>query len=606
MEPEKDEEAPKIGVYVCRCGGNISDVVDVERVAKTIAEMEGVAISKVHTFMCSDPGQSMIVEDIKKESLNRVVVASCSPFLHELTFRNAVQRGGLNPYLYDHVNIREQGSWAHKSDPEGATAKAIRLIAAGVEKVKHAEPLERIRLSNHQRALVLGGGAAGMKAALELARRGIPAVIIDKNAELGGHIKEWGKLFPTDEDGQTLAARLRSEVEAEKDIEVIAPAKVTKISGFVGNYDVAFERLGEGGKPGEEAKLTVGAIIVATGFEPYRPAEGEFGYRKTPRVMTMPEFIAWAGSQPNGRLTLDGREVRRVGFLHCVGSRQIEGVHKPQPDGRVNTYCSRVCCSTVLNQAVQVRKRFPSVSVLDFHQDIRSYGRGHEDYYIEASNRGVAFFRYHGDEPPEVATDAEGLVRLRMKDYLTWGEEIEASMDVLVLAVGMTPSPIGDLIDMLKLATGHDRFLQEVHPKLRPVESSVNGVFLAGTAQAPMTLEEALCSAGAAAAKAAALLGSEYVEVDPFVARVDEAKCTGCERCVEECAYSGAIVMVEKETEGGGKVKKAEVNAGLCAGCGACVAVCPTRAIDLRGWSLKEFDSMVDGLVSAAERLAAK
>ena len=602
---ESPAPEPRIGVYVCRCGGNISDVIDTEKVAETVKLVPGVRVSKVHSFMCSEPGQAMIAEDIKKEQLNRVVVASCSPFLHELTFRIAVRRGGLNPYLYEHVNIREQGSWAHHGDPEGATAKAIRLVAAAVHRLYHAEPLEQIRLPSHRRALVIGGGIAGLKAAVDLAGRGVGVVLVEREPQLGGRLLGLARSFPTDESGKAQIDRLVGEVRNNPNIEVLTGTVIKSASGFLGNYDITVgpamaTGVADAGTGGSKVKkLSVGAIIVATGHDYYRPGSGEYGFKRYTQVITMPEFIELlAGASRNG-LELNGQRIRRIGFMHCVGSRQIEGVHQPQADGKVNDYCSRVCCTTVLHQALHARRRFPDLVVFDFHQDIRTYGRLHEDYYRRASEEGIIFFRFHGDDPPVVEDGADGFpIQVRLKDWLTWGEEIVVPLDLLVLAVGMTARENRDLVNLLKLPIGADRFFQEVHPKLRPVETSVNGILLAGTAQAPMTIEETLASASAAASKAACLLAHDSVELEPFKARVDVDKCIGCGLCFPECAYEGALVRTSVEREGT-TVTLASVNPGLCVGCGACVPVCPTRAIDLQGWTLSQFEAMVDGLLSA-------
>ncbi|MBN2508377.1 MAG: CoB--CoM heterodisulfide reductase iron-sulfur subunit A family protein [Verrucomicrobia bacterium] len=610
-QPDSGPASPRIGVYVCQCGGNISDVVDTATVAKTAALIPGVALSKVHAFMCSEPGQAMIAEDIRNEHLNRVVVASCSPFLHELTFRTAVHRGGLNPYLYEHVNIREQVSWAHHGDPAGATVKAIRLVAAAVHRLRHVEPLEEIRLPNHRRALVIGGGIAGMKAAGDLAGKGLDVVLVEQSATLGGRVNELSTLFPAEESAAPLVRRLNDDLQAHPRVVVLTETVVKAVSGFMGNYDVmvgpapAAAGAASGADPQEGRHLTVGTIIVATGYDYYRPAEGEYGFQRHPQVIPMPEFITLLARASGETLEWQGRPVRRLGFMHCVGSRQIEGVHPPQPDGRVNDYCSRVCCTTALHQALAAKRRFPRMAVFDFHQDIRTYGRGHEDYYLRASQAGIMFFRFHGDDPPVVEPGSNGTpIQVRLKDWLTWGEEVVAPLDLLVLAVGMTPRDNRGLVSLLKLPVGADRFLQEVHPKLRPVETAVNGILLAGTAQAPMAIDETLASASAAAAKAAVLLAHDEVHLEPFKARVDPEKCVGCGVCFAQCAYDGALVREEGQREGA-PITRAKVNPGLCVGCGACVAVCPTRAIDLQGWTLNQFEAMVDGLLSAPQPVAA-
>ncbi len=596
---------PRVGVYVCRCGGNISDVVDVERVAQVVGMVPGVAVAKVHTFMCSDPGQHMISNDILEEKLDRVVVASCSPFLHEQTFRGAVSRGNLNPYLYEHVNVREQGSWAHKHDPEGATQLAIRLITAAVGKLRTAIPLDLIKLPNHRKALVIGGGIGGMKAAVDMAARGILVILVENSCRLGGHLNELGRVYPSEALAAEIVADLVKQVQNNNKIEVILNSKVASVDGFIGNFRTVIEGpFGPAGAASRKDAL-VGAIVMATGYRTYRPRDGEFLYHQDPCVLTMPEFIEKMQSFAPGAKTLEhqGRTIRSVAFLHCVGSRQLDGIHEPQPDGTLNTYCSRTCCSTIMQQSLALRTRFPEVRAYDFHRDIRTYGRGEEDYYTAASKAGVVFFRYNGEDPLKVERTPSGAgkktapLTITVKDMLTWGEELSVPVDMIVLGVGMMPSHIEDLVESIKLATGEDHFLQEVHPKLRPVEVAVNGVLLAGTAQGPMNIQETLNAAGAAAVKAAAMFAKEMVELNPFVAAVNTSLCQGEAICVTQCDYEGALRMVEVEVDGN-RVLRAEVNAGLCSGCGACVPVCPHRAIDLNGWHMDQFEAMVDGLMA--------
>ena len=595
----------RVGVYICRCGGNISDVVDVERVAKVVGLIPGVVTAKVNTFCCSDPGQQTITADILEQNLDRVVVASCSPSLHEQTFRGAVSRANMNPYLYEQVNIREQGSWAHRHDPEGATHLAIQMITAAVGKLRYSTPLDQIKLPNHRKALVIGGGIGGMKAAVDMAGRGILVMLVEQSDRLGGRLNERGRVYPSEKMASEFVTELIQNVRANKNIEVLLNSNVTSVNGFIGNFrTVITGPFGPAGATASTDQL-VGAIVMATGYRPYVPRDGEFLYREDPCVLTTPEFIQFSQSIDDRTrdMVYRGRTIRSIAFLHCVGSRQLDGVHEPQPDGTLNTYCSRVCCSTILQQALAVRERFPKVRVYDFHRDIRTYGRGEEDYYINASKAGVVFFRFNGEDPIKVErnTKSNGKksapLTVTVKDALTWGEELEVPVDMVVLGVGMMPSHIEDLVESIKLSTGEDHFLQEVHPKLRPVEVAVNGVLLAGTAQGPMNIQETLNAASAAAVKAASMFAKDVVELNPFVAVVDALRCTGNAICVTQCDYEGALKMVEVEVHGR-KVQRAEVNAGLCSGCGACVPVCPSRAIDIDGWHLDQYDAMVDGLVA--------
>lgn len=579
---------PKVAVYVCHCGGNIADTVDVKKVAAEMAKYPGVVVSREFAFMCSSSGQDLILDDIAKRGVERVVVAACAPSLHELTFRDVLQRAGVNPYLYEHVNIREQVSWVHKADHDSATAKAIKLTQAGVEKVSRQEPLHALRVAAKQSVAVIGGGPAGMKAALSVAAKGIEAVIIEKAPRLGGKLRTLGRVFPSGEDASEILKRLENLVAEEKRITTHTSAEIDSVSGFVGNFSITIKR-----PDGSVLPLTVGAVIVATGFEHYQPNKGEFGYGEAANVITLPELIALLKNSPAGRMECDGKEVKSLAMIHCVGSRQVEGIHQPQADGKVNDYCSRVCCSAALYTAKQVKDKYPAVRVYDIYRDIRAYGMQHEGYYEDVSKAGVVFFRHTEAEQPVVKA-ASGGQTVKVKDVLTWNEDMEMQVDLVVLVTGMMPSDTKRLTSQMKLAVGADRFLQEVHPKLRPVEMAAEGVFVAGAAQAPMDITEAVAAGAAAAAKAAILLAEPEIPLQPFVAVVDENKCTGSGLCLDECSYQGALVL----TEANGRTL-AQVNPALCKGCGACVAVCPSRAINVAGWTLDQFDAMVDAIANA-------
>jgi heterodisulfide reductase subunit A len=352
-------------------------------------------------------------------------------------------------------------------------------------------------------------------------------------------------------------------------------------------------------------EINVGTIVLATGFDPYQPRKGEYGFGELPEVVTLPQLIRHiALHKDEMQLKWNGHTVRDVVLIQCVGSRQREGVSEPQPDGQVNDYCSRVCCTANLHMANELHKHFPDLNIFNLYQDIRTYGHGHEDYYRHAMANQVRFLQYHGDELPVVEsapTDDSHPVLVRVKDYLTYGEELEVPADLVVLAVGMMPRQIDDLVQMLKVSRGVDRFLLEVHPKLRPVETAVNGVILAGSAQGPMNIQEAITAASAAAAKVSALLRQGFVELPPFVAAVDPEKCLGSGTCVQVCEYDGAIAM-QTMVENGKEIRRAVVTAANCSGCGACVSACPTRAIDIQGWTLSQYEAMVDAI--AVEDLA--
>ena len=636
-DDNKEKEATpqrKVGVYVCHCGGNISDHVAVEEVCKNAEKIPGVVKVRNDVFMCSDPGQELIMEDIKSGEVDRVVVASCAPDLHETTFRNAIRRAGGNPYIYEHANIREQVSWVHHGDQ--ATNKATRLVAAAAAKAGELQPLEPFRVDAKKHVTVIGGGIAGLKSALDLARQGIDVVLVEKSPFLGGWTAKWDRAFPTDDPVSELVTTLASEVLNSEKITVCTCSRITGFEGFIGNfkltltqsppesdaYEGDIKRLSDSGKnlgefvplagicpagiPETETtrKMETGAVILATGFTPYEPRYGEYRYSASKEVITLPELIRiMAENRKKGlgdTLMIGDRKIRNVAMIHCVGSRQIPGIHEPDAKGNLNEYCSRTCCSATLHAASMIRKNHPKTRVFDFYRDIRTYGRGQEDLYEEASNRKVVFFRFEADAPPEVTrnTDGSGFpLSVKVKDTLTFDEEVEMGVDLVVLAVGMEPNNISDLVEMMKLPVGVDGFLQEVHPKLRPVEIAQSGVLLAGTCQAPFDMGETTAAASGAAVKASAILGKGYVELDPFVAEVDLKKCKGTGSCVDACIVEGALSMVETDVDGE-KVQRARVNPALCTGCGACVAVCPENAINVKGWTLKQYEDMVDMIVS--------
>ncbi len=603
MSDELERPArPRIGVYVCHCGGNISDVVDVEAVTDQIREDEDVVIARHLPFMCSDEGQGTIQRDIEEFHLDRVVVAACTPTLHETTFRRTVARAGLNPYLFQNANIREQVSWAHVHDHAAATDKAYRIVQGAVAKAASLHPLEQVHVDAVHKALVLGGGVAGLRAALDLARWGMPVVLVERSEELGGNVLRLRSTYPTDESGSVLIERLLAEIRDQPLVDVRLCTDVIDVAGFVGDFRVTLRSNGPDQNEDEATEeVEVGAMVIATGFRDYEPASGEYGFGG-PRVATLASFQARlhdaeTGSDLGSALGLDG-PVRSVAFLHCVGSRQVEGLDRP--NGELNTYCSRVCCTATLRAATETRRRFPDVHVVDVYRDLRTYARDQEAVYRAASDAGVLFVRVPEDERARVEAAVPGdpypLV-VRTRDALTFGSELELPVDLVVLATGMKPGGGADFVSMTKMPTGADGFLLEVHPKLRPVESAIPGIFLAGSARAPMDISESTSSASAAAAKVATLLAHDQVEMDPFVAKVDPSRCKGTGACLEACPYD-AIGLQEVEVEEGVFETRSYVNPAACKGCGACVAVCPNGAVDVQGWEMTQYLAMVDAIVA--------
>jgi heterodisulfide reductase subunit A len=645
---ESGNGRPKTGVFICHCGGNISDVVDVKHVAEVIGRLPDVAIATTHMFACSDPGQAMIEQKIRELNLNRVVVAACSPSLHEATFRQALTRAGLNPYLYEHTNIREQVSWVVE-DKALATQKAVRLIRAAVRRAGHLVPLTKRRIPIHPAVLVIGGGIAGLTAARHLAHRGIAVTLVESTPFLGGRMPRLASLFPTGRSARELLAPILDDVSRNPRITVYTNAELVQSSGFIGDfrttirlhprgvspsvavrtamtacpvevpnefdfeltarkafyrpYDDCYpavpaidwaacticgkcvEAVGGRGvsltEPPTEVEIRSGAIVIAVGLDLYRPQHGEYGFGEFPEVITLAQLnrLLDPAGPTRGQLLVNGRAVRRIGFMHCVGSMQHAEIHAPAAGGKVNGYCSRVCCTACLHAETELKARAPGLHVYDFHEDIRTYGRWHEEYYTKASEQGVAFIRFNPLHPPRVEHDPRGQAPLivRTMDRLTFNEELEVPLDVLVLATGLVARDMSRLVDLFRCSVGPDRFLMEVHPKLRPVELASFGLFLAGSVQGPMDTVESSAGAAAAAAKAAAMVSQGSLELDPFVARVDETRCSGCRVCLGACAYE-AISRDDAK-------RVAVVNEALCTGCGTCVATCPCSAITQLGFS---------------------
>ena len=561
----------KIGVFVCHCGGNISDYVKVDEVVKAVENDPGVAVAKTHMFTCSDASQQLMIDDIKENQLDGVVIASCSPKLHMFTFRGMSERAGLNPYQYVHVNLREQCSWAHTDDKIGATEKGIHLVRAGIAKCLLTKPLNAIRVETQPRVLVIGAGAAGMRASLLLADMGLTVYLIEKAEKPGGWALETEYMGPEGQYGPDVAASLEKRVRDHQNIMLYTKAELQSKAGSIGNFDCKITA------DSEEISLNVGAIVVTTGFDTYTPRDGEYGWG-TEGVVDLKTFRQM---MTKGELTRNGKPVKDVVFIYCVGSRQTAGEGCENP----NTYCSRYCCTAAINAALAA-KRF-GVRSYHVYRDIRTYGK-YETYYEEAGKNGMLFFRFTPDSPPVVEQEGDKLV-VRVKDQLTFGEEVEIPADLVVLVTGMELAD-SELYGMLKIPFSRDGFLQEVHPKLRPVETAIGGVLIAGTSQAPKDVLETSASASAAAAKAATYLLKGYTEIDPFVVEIDAEKCNGCEECVAECP-SDAISMVESD----GK-RVAKVNEVLCRGCGACAGICPVEAINLRGYYYDQLRHMIDSI----------
>lgn len=567
----------RLGVFICYCGGNISDYVDVEKVRDAVENEPSVVIAETNMFTCSDAAQQEIINEIRDQKLDGIVIASCSPKLHLNTFRAMVERAGLNPYQYTQVNIREQCSWTHTHNRDAATEKAIRLVRSGIATTGLSKPLQKLRIETTPETLVIGAGVAGLRAAIALSDLGITVHIIERTQQTGGTIGKLGKMFPDNKDGSDIIKSLMDEIRHRENISIFTNAEIIEKSGNVGSFTVRVRVNNT-----NILSLNVGSIIVATGFESYTPVEGEFGFGLD-GVITLTEYKELLSRSPDG-LKYKGRDINTVTYIYCVGSREQSKQENP------NLYCSRYCCSAAVHAALCTDELDAGIHQFHLFRDIRTYGK-YETMYIQALNQNSVFLRYDEVEPPRVIAD-DGKLEVRIYDHLTGGEEIEIDSDLVVLATGMIPRENTELVNVLKLPVGKDGFFNEIHPKLRPVETVIDGIFIAGAAQSPKTLAESVASSMAAVSKSAALLLKGYVDLEPLVAKVNPELCIWCGECMETCPY-GAV----QRTKADGK-EIAEVNAILCKGEGACVPVCPQQAIDIEGYTNQQIRSMIDALVN--------
>jgi len=575
--------ARKIGVYVCQCGGNIGDYVDVDEVIAAVAGEPDVVVAKTAMFTCSDSTQQEIVQDAEEQGLDGLVVASCSPKLHTYTFRDVAKRAGMNPFQYTQVNVREQCSWTHTDDHVGATEKALRLVRAGINRTRLTEPFEPIVVETTPKSLVVGGGIAGLRAALGLAEVGLSVFLVEKEPQLGGWVAGFGEMYPHGRNGAELVAKLEEKVRAHPAIAVFTNAELMNKSGSFGNYQAT---IAVNGERLETITVDVGSIVVATGFDTYQPAEGELGYGLD-GVVTIAEFKKLV-EESAGPLEYNGRPVKTVAYIYCVGSRQsqdVEGGH---------TYCSRYCCNAAVHASLQVAATPAKVYQYHFYRDMRTYGK-FELLYAESLEKGSAYLKFPDDEPPTVEKDAEsGRLKVTARDLLSEGEEVALVADLVVLVTGMVPRNNDDLQKTLKLPVGQSGFFNEIHPKLRPVETVVDGVYICGACQAPRNSAESVASGLAAVTQSAAILKRGFAELDPLVATVDVDACTWCGACQETCPYDAVSI----EHHDGKDV--AAIAKTACKGCGGCVPVCPVGAIDLQGYTDAQIRAMIDGMLEVS------
>jgi len=652
------EDKLRIGVYVCHCGSNIAGVVDVKEVAKFAQSLPFVVMAKDYIYMCSDPGQNMIVEDIKQLGLNRVVVASCSPQLHEHTFRHACQEAGLNPYLFHMANIREHCAWVTE-DNRLATQKAKALISAAVRRACYQESLEAKEVPVNPNVLVVGGGIAGIQAALEIADSENRVYLVEREPSIGGHMAQFDKTFPTLDCSSCILTPLLSAVGQHPHIELMTWSEVEEVSGHVGDFKVKIKKKArfvdeskctgcgvcmgkcpwktdsefEAGlgqrkaiyipfpqavpnvpvidkelcvyfekgtcracekfceakaidfeQSDQSVEVDVGAVIVATGYDAFDPSViSQYGYGHYDDVLTGLQFerMCNAAGPTQGKILLkDGTEPESIAIVHCVGSR----------DKNYLEHCSRVCCMYSLKYAHLIKEK-TSAEVYEFYIDMRCFGKGYEEFYQRLSEEGVNFIRGKVGEITDYAISDEekGKLIVSAEDTLL-GAMIRVPVDMVILSTGIQArSDAEEVARLFSISRSADGFFLERHPKLDPVATTTNGVFVVGCCQGPKDIPDTVAQASAAAARALAMISKGKVELEAITAVVDEEKCSGCKTCILLCPYNAISFDEEK--------KVARIDEALCKGCGTCVAACPSSAITQRHFTTEQIMAEVEGML---------
>jgi heterodisulfide reductase subunit A len=644
---------PRIGVYICHCGLNIAGVVDVDKVTEYAKSLPDVMITRNYTYMCSEPGQRMIQEDIKTRNLERIVIATCSPRMHEETFQKTIAEAGLNPYLLEIVNLREHVSWAHGSDPEKATEKAKALVRMGVARARLLEPLEKRKVSVKKSVLVVGGGIAGIQASLDLANAGFKVFLVEKAPSIGGRMAQLDKTFPTLDCSACILTPKMVDVAKHSNVKLLTNSEVTEVKGFVGNYEVSIvqkpryvdekkcvgcelcakvcpvkvpDEFNEGlsqtraisiyspyavpkiatinpkhclrlrfnknvcGKCAEVCtakavkfkqrsktiQVKVGGVIIAVGSEVFDAFKvPEFGYGRYKNVVSNIEFerVLNASGPTEGKVLCPQNDEppKTVVFVQCVGSR----------DKRFHEYCCRVGCMATLKQAILTREKLgKDVNIYVCFNDMRAFGKGYDEFYRRARDLDINFV---AGLPSDIRSDANGLLHFDVYDKAT-NKLLEIRPDLVVLANGLVPnSDLGKISTLFHALRGADGFLLEIHPKLRPLESVMAGVFLAGACQGPKDIPDTVAQASGAAAKVIDLLASGEIELEPLKAVVNKDLCSGCRMCESVCPFV-AIEMKSENVEGAEKLR-AEVVEAMCQGCGLCVSTCPTNAIKMQHYT---------------------
>lgn len=552
---------PRIGVFVCHCGINIGSVVNVPKVVEYAQALPGVAFAREMLYACSSDSQVTIKDAIAKNNLNRIVVASCTPRTHEPLFQNTCREAGLNPYLFELANIREHCSWVHMKEKEKATEKAKGIVQMAVAKSALFQPLYKQKVSLVNKALVLGGGIAGMTAALDIANNGYQVTLIEKEQELGGLLREMTELY----DGKKPLDVLRelvSRVSGNKNIKIINEAKLLKVEGYLGNFK------GVVLSNGKELTLDFGAAVVATGARNLEPS-GLFNYGKDSKVVTQAQLE---------KMLEKGISAKNVTMIQCVGARNSE-----------REYCGRTCCVDAVKNATRIKKANSNTNVFVLYRDMRTYGVM-EKLYENARDLGVLFIKYEAQDPPKVQGGS-----VIVHDTML-NKDIEITSDLVVLSTPLIAGENEEINQLFKIPLDKNKFFLEAHPKLRPVDFATDGVFLCGSAQGPKLIDEAISQASAAASRACTILSRKFIETEGAISIVNEAKCIGCGTCITMCPYNApslydVIVKAEEVTY---TTKKSKINAAACKGCGSCAAACPAGAINSQHFSSREIGEAID------------
>lgn len=564
----------RVGVFICHCGTNIGGIVNVQEAVEYARSLPNVIFAESNLYTCSENGLSSIRNKIKEYDLNRVVVASCTPRTHETLFRKNCELAGLNKYLFEFVNIREQCSWVHMKRHDDATLKAEDLVRMGVAKASLLTPQEDLSTDVIRACLVIGGGISGLSASMALANQGYHVELVEKKDKLGGLLRDVNMVFPTNESSENLLGPLIESVLEHKNIDVHLESELIDVKGFIGNFTATLRT------DSKNEEIKTGTIIVSTGAAELKP-EKMFGYGRFDNVMTQLDFEKKYKSDYHG--------LNRVVMINCVGARIEE-----------RTYCGRFCCITGMKNAVLLKQANPQADINILQRDIMAFGMVFEDYYRNALGAGIRFMRYNVDNLPEIMGSGNNAEKVRVYNELI-GREVEIDVDLVILTTPLVPGKDNEkLSKMMRIPVGNDGFFLEAHQKLRPIEFPSDGIFVAGCARYPTEISECIAQGYAAAAKAAIPMAQGRVITDALISEVDPLRCSSCGRCINICPF-GAIDWADRKAPSGETRKVALVNPAECKGCGLCVSSCLSGAIQLNGFNDEEILAMVNSVIESSE-----